>query len=44
MADLLENEDLRNRFGAYSRQKMEREFDDQVVIQKILLELAGGAG
>jgi N,N'-diacetylbacillosaminyl-diphospho-undecaprenol alpha-1,3-N-acetylgalactosaminyltransferase len=39
MATLLENEDLRCRLGAYSRQKMEREFDDQVVIRKILMEL-----
>jgi glycosyltransferase involved in cell wall biosynthesis len=40
MATLLENETLRVRYGNYSRQKVEREFDDQVVIRKILVELA----
>jgi N,N'-diacetylbacillosaminyl-diphospho-undecaprenol alpha-1,3-N-acetylgalactosaminyltransferase len=43
LASLLENECLRTRYGAYSRQKAEREFDDQVVILKILAELMEGS-
>jgi N,N'-diacetylbacillosaminyl-diphospho-undecaprenol alpha-1,3-N-acetylgalactosaminyltransferase len=43
MAALLEDMDLRYRFGAYSRKKTEREFDDRVVIRKILAELLARA-
>jgi N,N'-diacetylbacillosaminyl-diphospho-undecaprenol alpha-1,3-N-acetylgalactosaminyltransferase len=39
LAMLLEDANLRGKMGLYARQKMEREFDDQVVIQKILAEL-----
>ncbi len=43
LASLLENEHLRTRYGTYSRQKVEREFDDQVVVRKILVELMGSS-
>lgn len=39
MDTLLTDEALRARFGARSRQKVEKDFDDQVVIQKILAEI-----
>jgi N,N'-diacetylbacillosaminyl-diphospho-undecaprenol alpha-1,3-N-acetylgalactosaminyltransferase len=39
IARIMANEELRRQFGQYSRQKIEREFDDQLVVARLLAEL-----
>lgn len=39
IARIMENEELRQQFGQYSRQKIEREFDDQLVVTRLIEEL-----
>ena len=39
IARIMENEALRQQFGQYSRQKIEREFDDQLVVARLIEEL-----
>lgn len=36
---IMENEELRLQFGLYSRQKIEREFDDRLVVARLIEEL-----
>lgn len=39
IARIMGDEKLRQQFGQFSRQKMEREFDDQLVVARLLAEL-----
>jgi N,N'-diacetylbacillosaminyl-diphospho-undecaprenol alpha-1,3-N-acetylgalactosaminyltransferase len=39
IARIMADDDLRQQFGQYSRRKMEREFDDQLVVARLMAEL-----
>lgn len=39
IARIMGDGELRRQFGQYSRQKMEREFDDQLVVKRLIAEL-----
>lgn len=39
IARIMEDDEVRQQFGRYSRQKIEREFDDQLVVARLLAEL-----